>query len=581
MSFLGNARVSLKLYLLVGCFVAGFTAFGLLARDTLETLRIQGPMYEQVAQSKDLLADVLPPPEYVIEPALVVWQASSATDREQVREAAARFRKLREEYDARRAYWTGTLRDGRMKDLLVTEAYAPAREFLDAAEREYFPALLAGDRARATAVLTGVLQPRYAQHRAAVDELVRLATARSEELERQAAGIVSRRSLSLLAVGVLIVLLCAGFALVITRSITGPVGEVVALVERIARGDLRSVAAADRRDEIGRLQAAVAGMLGKLREVIGEVRSGAEALSSAAGQVTATAQTLAQGTGEQAASVEETTASLEEMTASIAQNAENTRVGEQMAQKGAGEAEESGAAVRQTLDAMKAIVERISIVEEVASQTNLLALNAAIEAARAGDHGKGFAVVAQEVRKLAERARHAAGEIAGLAASSVTVAERSGALLVTLVPAIRRTADLVQEVAAASHEQSAGVAQIGKAMSTIDQVTQRNASAAEELSATAEELAGQAGALRATMEFFRVGEAHGGADASGARGGSAVEGPLRTRGGPGLGPLVNHFRGAPASRPAYPGDGTGLPGTTPVGETSRGHRGGAGQPHAA
>jgi methyl-accepting chemotaxis protein len=154
---------------------------------------------------------------------------------------------------------------------------------------------------------------------------------------------------------------------------------------------------------------------------------------------------------------------------------------------------------------MKAIAERISIIEEIAYQTNLLALNAAIEAARAGEHGRGFAVVAAEVRKLAERAQKAAGEIGGLASSSVKVAEGSERLIAELVPAIRKTADLVQEVTAASQEQSAGVAQINKAMSQVDRVTQRNATAAEELSSTAEEMAAHARSLQQVVGFFAAG----------------------------------------------------------------------------
>jgi methyl-accepting chemotaxis protein len=192
------------------------------------------------------------------------------------------------------------------------------------------------------------------------------------------------------------------------------------------------------------------------------------------------------------------------MNASIMQNADNSRETEQTAVKGAGDATESGSAVRETVSAMNTIAAKISIIEDIAYQTNLLALNAAIEAARAGDHGKGFAVVASEVRKLAERSQTAANEIGALAASSVKVAERSGQLLTDLVPSIRRTADLVQEVAAASREQSTGVAQINRAMSRVDQVTQRNAAAAEELASTSEELSAQAEAMQALMSFFQI-----------------------------------------------------------------------------
>src|SRR5260221_2630552 len=168
---------------------------------------------------------------------------------------------------------------------------------------------------------------------------------------------------------------------------------------------------------------------------------------------------------------------------------------EQMAVKGARDSEDSGQAVRETVTAMKQIAEKISIIEEIAYQTNLLALNAAIEAARAGEHGRGFAVVATEVRKLAEKSQSAAKEIGALASSSMVVAERSGHVLRELVPSIRKTADLVQEAAAASVEQSSGVAQVNKAMARVDEVTQRNASAAEELASTAEEMPGQPQAI--------------------------------------------------------------------------------------
>ncbi len=303
-----------------------------------------------------------------------------------------------------------------------------------------------------------------------------------------------------------VVLVLGGLALYVGRSVTTPIAQAVGLAERIARGDLRGEVEVRSEDELGRLQAAMRDMTHRLRQVIGEVRTGAEALSGAAGQVSTTSQTLSQGTGEQAASVEETTASLEQMSASITQNAENSRQTEKMAQQGSRDAEESGRAGKETVDAMKSIAGRISIIEEIAYQTNLLALNAAIEAARAGEQGRGFAVVAAEVRKLAERSQKAAKEIGGVASSSVRMAERSGQLLVELVPAIQKTAELVQEVAATSREQSSGVAQINKAMGHVDQVTQRNAAAAEELASTAEEMASQAESLLALTSFFQVGD---------------------------------------------------------------------------
>jgi methyl-accepting chemotaxis protein len=341
---------------------------------------------------------------------------------------------------------------------------------------------------------------------AILSKLIEVRVKNAEGFAGQVQGAASRTTLW--TVIVLVALLVGGGALgiVIARSLTGPIRQVITLGENIAQGDLRERITVTRGDEVGKLQAAMQEMSQKLAQILGEVLAGANAVSTASAQLSATAQTVSRGTSEQAACAEETTSSLEEMNASITQNAENSRQMEQMALKGAKEVEESGRAVKETVEAMQAIAQRISIIEEIAYQTNLLALNAAIEAARAGEHGKGFAVVATEVRKLAERSQTAAQEIGGLAASSVKVAERSGQLLTDLVPAIRKTAELVQEVAAASREQAAGVSQVNKAMSQVDQVTQRNASAAEELASTAEELTAQAASLQQLMAFFRVAE---------------------------------------------------------------------------
>jgi methyl-accepting chemotaxis protein len=288
------------------------------------------------------------------------------------------------------------------------------------------------------------------------------------------------------------------------RSITRPLDVAVKAADQLAAGDLTGRIEVHGRDETGQLLAAMKRMMESLGKIIGEVSAGASAVAAASEQVSATAQSLSQGTSEQAASVEETTSNLEEMNASITQNAENSRQTQELAIRGAEAAEESSTAAAESVAAMRSIVEKIGIVEEIAYQTNLLALNAAIEAARAGEHGRGFAVVASEVRRLSERSQSAAKEIAAVAERSAGATDRSGKLIADLVPAIQKTSSLVQEVAAASREQAAGVSQINAAMSQVDQATQRNAVAAEELSSTAEELSGQAESLQALIATFRT-----------------------------------------------------------------------------
>ncbi|MFP5239896.1 MAG: methyl-accepting chemotaxis protein [Acidobacteriota bacterium] len=293
-------------------------------------------------------------------------------------------------------------------------------------------------------------------------------------------------------------------AIVITRGITVPVIKGVAFAKKMAEGDMTQELDVDQKDEVGVLADSLRAMVQRLSEVMGEVVEGANNVASGSQQLSATAESLSQGASEQAASVEEVSSSMEEMASNIQQNAENSVQTESMALKAAKDAEEGGQAVVRTVGAMKQIAEKISIIEEIARQTNLLALNAAIEAARAGEHGKGFAVVAAEVRKLAERSGHAAAEISSLSSESVAVAEKAGQMLGAIVPDIKKTAELVQEIAAASREQNAGADQINKAVQQLDQVIQQNASASEEMASTSEELSSQAEQLMATVSFFKL-----------------------------------------------------------------------------
>ena len=288
------------------------------------------------------------------------------------------------------------------------------------------------------------------------------------------------------------------------NTLIGAMEEVTRAAEEIAQGNL-TVVVRERSAQDKLMQALiamVAGLtrtVGDIRGIAGEVAAASQAISTASVQVS-------NGASAQAASAEEASSSMEEMGSNIKQNADNAQQTDKIATKSAKDARESGKSVVEAVAAMKEIANKISIIEEIARQTNLLALNAAIEAARAGEHGKGFAVVAAEVRKLAERSQKAAGEINQLSDTTVKASEQAGEMLGKLVPDIQKTAELVQEITAASKEQDAGAEQINKALQQLEKVIQANASAAEEMASTTEELTGQSDQLVSALGFFRTGD---------------------------------------------------------------------------
>ena len=374
------------------------------------------------------------------------------------------------------------------------------------------------NKAIARVVLEGESKKQYNNISATLEKLTQISRNGSDDSARSAnSAYVTARSV--MGGAVVIALVLAGVAAIfITRSITRPLGDALAMAKQVAAGDLSRPVAVGSTDELGQLLQAMQAMQESLVRVVSSVRSGSETVSAASSEIAQGNNDLSNRTEHQASALEETSASMEELNSAVQQNADSARQANQLAASASTVAMQGGEVVGQVVETMKGINESsrkiadiISVIDGIAFQTNILALNAAVEAARAGEQGRGFAVVASEVRSLAGRSAEAAKEIKSLINASVervergsVLVDRAGETMTEVVSSIRRVTDIMGEISAASNEQSAGVAQISEAIGSLDQTTQQNAALVEQMAASASGLKSQAQELVQVVSIFKL-----------------------------------------------------------------------------
>jgi len=457
----------------------GSATFGMLAFRTLDELRIGSPSYHQITSSKDLIADVLPPPAYLVEAYLLVHQMMEEPDRESLQALVRKSRQLHADYETCYARWSRELPQGALRTALLEKSHRPAMEFLRVVDQQFIPALQSGNHAKAQALDNGPLQALYLEHRAAVDEVVALARSRAQADEQVAARTVKERSVGLLVMCLVIALLALLVGWMVTRRIANALDEVRRVATTVAAGDLTARARVRSHDEIGDLADATNTMARSLSDVLARLAERADVLAGASGELSSVSDQMsatAEETSSQASMVsagaeqvsqnmQSVAVAVEEMGASVQEIAKNTSEAARMATHAAAEAQTTSTTMGKLGASSAEIGNVVKVINAIAQQTNLLALNATIEAARAGDAGKGFAVVANEVKELAKETATATKDIG----QKIEMIQSDTGAAITAIGQIRETIqqikDVTANIAGAIDEQLATTAEIGRTLS--------------------------------------------------------------------------------------------------------------------
>lgn len=412
-----NWSIRARLSLLVGVCVVGLISVACFAYRTLQFVKIHGPLYTEIAQGKDVIADVLPPPEFIIEAYLLVLQMVEATDAHELSQLVERSKVLRREYEQRHTFWESELAHGTLRDTLVVKSYAPAMIFFEKRDTEFIPAVLRGETAYAKDVVRDFLHPAFELHRQAVDEVVTTATIRNQAIEQTAVSSVATQTKIFLALALVVIAWIAALGRYIVESIVDPLQRTVETLGSLAQGDLTHKLTVISQDELGAMATAFNLAIGNIAEVVRNINQNTEALTTSADELANASQRMrvnAEETVTQARVVavaseqvskngHTVTAGSEEMSTTIKEIAHNTSDSARVAAQAMQVAESTTQMIGKLRESSVEIGHVIKVITSIAEQTNLLALNATIEAARAGEAGKGFAVVANEVKELAKQ----------------------------------------------------------------------------------------------------------------------------------------------------------------------------------
>ena len=520
MKHIRQTKLATRFTIMIGVLAVGFLFYGAWSFKTLKELKVNGALYQRIVQGKDLVADILPPPEYILESYLVCLQLSAANGPTEITALSDRLKALRGEYDTRHEFWAGQHLDADMAGVLLKQAHEPAVRFYQTAFDELIPALQRNDGEHVAAALKH-LKPLYETHRAAIDQVVQLATKRGEADEVAAAEQIAGASRLLL----LILGLSLGAGIVIAVQITrgllrtlgGEPEYAAEISRRIASGDLNMVIDLKENDQSS-LLFAMNTMQQVLSRVVGQIKEAVDAVGIGATEIANGNLDLSARTEQQASALEQTAAAMEQLTTTVRQNAGNAVDANVMADSASAIATKGSVLILDVIKTMQSIsaashriVDIIAVIDGIAFQTNILALNAAVEAARAGEQGRGFAVVATEVRTLAQRSAAAAKEIKGLIGAAnqqveggAKLVDQTGQTMQEILVSVRHVTEMIGQITRSSTEQAAGIAQINRAIVQMDQTTQGNAALVEEAAAASRALREQASKLARMTDTFTL-----------------------------------------------------------------------------